>query len=275
MYDVNIVIVNYKMKSHIEKCFASLFLDIAASGLAVHVVVVDNASGDGIGEFLQSKYPMVECITLAENIGFGGASNYGLRAVGARYHFILNPDTYFYPGSQTLKKLFAFMEANPRIGLIGPKILYPDGSLQYSCYRFPTFWQPLYSRTRWGMRGEGKIINDHAHMKDFTHERTQPVDWLMGSALFVRAGSLDAVGLFDDRFFMYYEDADLCRRFWELTIPVYYVHNIVIAHTHGRGSAKVAGVLQALLKNKLARIHVVSWLKYMWKWRGNYKYYAA
>jgi GT2 family glycosyltransferase len=275
MYDVNIVIVNYKMKAHIEKCFASLFLDFQTSPLNVHVVVVDNASGDGIEEFLQVNYPNVECLVLPENVGFGAATNHGIRAAGAKYHFILNPDTYFFPGTQTIKKLYDFMEARPEVGMIGPKILYPDGSLQYSCYRFPTFWQPLYSRTRLGQKGEGKIVNDYALMKDFSHDRTMPVDWLMGSAMFARGTSLDRVGLFDDLFFMYYEDSDLCRRFWEAHIPVYYVPEVVIAHTHGRGSAKVPGVLRAMIKNKLARIHVQSWLKYMWKWRGNYKYYAG
>lgn len=274
MYDINIVIVNYKMKSDIEKCFASLFPDFANDNLKVNVVVVDNASEDGIGEFLHSRYSQVQLVALPKNIGFGGAQNRGLQAVEAKYHFILNPDTYFLPGGHVLKNLFNFMEGHPKVGMVGPKMLYPDGSLQYSCYRFPTFWQPLFSRTKFGAKGRGKIANDHALMKDFDHDRTQPVDWLMGSAMFARASALKEVGNFDDRIFMYYEDSDLCRRFWEAGWPVYYLHSVSLQHAHHRESAKVPGVFRALLKNKMARAHVKSWLYYMWKWRGNYKYYA-
>lgn len=274
MYDVSIVIVNYKMKADIEKCLASLWPDFASDNLKVQVVVVDNASGDGVEQFLKLRYPSVRCIMLPANRGFGMATNQGIKAVDAKYYFILNPDTYFAPDTHVVTKLYNWLEAHSRVGLAGPKIFYPDGSLQYSCYRFPTFWQPLFSRTKLGLKGSGKIVNDHALMKDFDHDKTQPVDWLMGSAMFARGAALQQVGVFDDRFFMYYEDSDLCRRFWEAGWPVYYVHDIVLTHAHGRGSAKVPGVVRAIIKNKLARVHIMSWLKYMWKWRGNYKYYA-
>ena len=95
----------------------------------------------------------------------------------------------------------------------------------------------------------------------------------MGSAMFARKEALGEVGLFDERFWMYYEDIDWCLRMWEAGWPVYYLHDIVIMHAHGRGSAKVPGVMKALLKNKLARVHLSSWLKFMWKWRGSSKYY--
>lgn len=275
MYDVAIVVVNYKMKTDIERCFTSLFADTAADTLNIKVVVVDNASGDNIKQFLQEKFPQVVCIEQKTNNGFGAAQNVGLKSVQAKYYFVLNPDTYFFPGGHLVRRLFDYMEAHPKIGIVGPKIVYPDGSLQYSCYRFPTFWQPLFSRTQFGREGKGKKLNDHALMKDFDHKKTRPVDWVMGSAMFVRGTALEQVGLFDDRFWMYYEDSDWCRRMWEHNWPVYYVHDMLLEHVHGRGSAKVPGIFRALVKNKLARVHLISWLKYMWKWRGNYKYYDS
>ncbi len=275
MTDLSIVIANYKMKADIEKCFASLFPDIAESGLSVEVVVVDNASDDGIDAWLKERYPTVRCIVLPENFGFGKAQNVGLKAVEAKYYFVLNPDTYFYQGGQTLRRLHHFMEQYPKIGLIGPKILYPDGSLQYSCYRFPTFWQPLFSRTKLGEKGRGKQTQDWTIMKDFDHNVTQPVDWVMGSAMVVRHSAMKEVGMFDERFWMYYEDTDWCHRMWDKGWPVYYVHDIMLEHVHGRRSAKVPGILRAVLKNKLVRVHIQSWLMYMWKWRGNHKYYGS
>lgn len=268
MKDINIVIVNYKMKDDIDKCLTSLFLDIKDSGLEIIVTVVDNASHDGIAELLKEKYPEVNFIQMPENEGFGHAQNAGMESCEAKYYFALNPDTEFLPNSNAIKKMFDYMEKHDKIGMIGPKIIYPDGSLQYSCYRFPSFWQPVFSRTKIGGEKLRNKMNDNFLMKDFDHNSTRPVDWIMGSAMFVRNKAVKEVGMFDNRFWMYAEDSDWCRRMWEAHWPVYYVHDIVIKHAHGRGSAKVPGIFKALIKNKLARVHLSSWLKYMWKWRG-------
>lgn len=269
MKDINVVIVNYKMKDDIDKCLTSLYSDVKDSGLDVIVTIVDNASYDGIAELLKEKYPQAKFIQMPGNEGFGHAQNAGMKACEAKYYFVLNPDTEFLPDSSSMKKMFDFMEKHDKIGMIGPKIVYPDGSLQYSCWRFPSFWQPIFSRTKYGQKGTGKIIADHYLMKDFDHNQTMPVECIMGSAMFVRKSALDEVGGFDDHFWMYFEDIDWCRRMWEKHWPVYYVHSIVIKHAHGRGSAKVPGIFRALIKNKLARIHLISWLKYFWKWRGD------
>lgn len=275
MKHINIVIVNYKMKEDIAKCLASLYQDIENSELQVGIVVVDNNSNDGIDTFLAEKYPDVRVILQKENLGFGKSQNRGIKEIEALYYFALNPDTVFPVGQRILDRMYQYMESHPRIGMIGPKIVYPDGSLQYSCYRFPNFWQPVFSRTKLGKKGRGEKISNHFLMKDFNHSETRPVDWIMGSAMFVRSSAISEVGVFDDRFWMYAEDCDWCRRMWESGWPVYYVHDIIIEHAHGRGSAKVPGVVKALLKNKLARVHLLSWFKYMWKWRGNNRFYKS
>lgn len=273
MKDVSIVIVNYRMKEDIEKCLRSLYRDLIGSRLSVQVVVVDNNSGDDIGTCIKEKYPEIYFIPLKENSGFGKANNIGMEAVKATYYFALNPDTIFLEGQRTVDRLYECMESRPAVGLMGPKVVYPDGSLQYSCWRFPTFWQPLYSRSRFGKSGRGKKYLHSFLMKDFDHERTTPVDAIMGSAMFIRHTARADVGGFDERYWMYFEDIDWSRRMWEAGWPVYYVHDIVLQHAHGRGSAKVPGVVRPLVKNRLARVHFMSWLKYMWKWRGNNRHY--
>jgi GT2 family glycosyltransferase len=165
------------------------------------------------------------------------------------------------------------MDSHPKIGLTGPKILNPNLTLQYSCYRFPSFWQPLFSRTKLGEGKLGKKMNANFLMLDFDHEETQPVDWVMGSAMMIRQAAAAAVGFFDEMFWMYAEDSDLCRRLWEKGYPVYYLHDVVVVHEHRRGSARVPGVLRAVIKNRLTREHLKSWFKYNWTWRGNKKYY--
>ena len=274
MKDIAIVIVNYKMKDLIDKCLETLFCDIEGNGLDIAVVVVDNNSEDDVGKLLKETYPTVRFIPQDVNPGLGTSANIGMKAVDATYYFALNPDTEFFSGQHTVRRLYDFMEQHKKIGMIGPKIMYPDGSLQYSCWRFPSFLQPFYNRTKLGTLKQGTKRQAYHLMKDFDHEKTLPVDALMGSAMFVRREALMQVGGFDERFWMYYEDIDWCMRMWEAHWPVYYVHDIVLQHLHGRGSAKVPGLFNAFFKNKLFRVHVKSWLKYMWKWRGIRKYYT-
>ncbi|MBI4098688.1 MAG: glycosyltransferase family 2 protein [Candidatus Magasanikbacteria bacterium] len=276
MDDIAVTIVNYKMKEDTARCLDSLFADIAGSALRVRVVVLDNASGDNIAGYLAVHFPTVSCITLSKNIGFGAGQNVAMTAAPAKYYFLVNPDIVFSssaeategkPEGHVLQRLFDWMEAHPKVGMAGPQLLNRDGSLQYSCYRFPRFFaQParrlgLHARYRWAARDVDEFL-----MKDFDHTRTQPVDWIMGSAMFVRAASMTHVGMFDDRFFMYFEDCDWCRRFWEAGWPVYYVHDIKLVHGHRRASAAIPG-MKAVLLNPLTRIHIRSWLKYFWKWR--------
>ncbi|PIZ95250.1 MAG: hypothetical protein COX80_04785 [Candidatus Magasanikbacteria bacterium CG_4_10_14_0_2_um_filter_33_14] len=274
MKDINIVIVNYNMKDKIAVCLETLFFDLQKNNLDVCVTVVDNHSEDGSIQFLKEKFPQVNYIEQEKNFGFGKSQNKGIKHCEAKYYFILNPDTIFHKEKNTIQKLFDFMENNPKIGMIGTKLVYPDGSLQYSCWRYPSFFQPFFQRTKLGKTKWGKKKIDHHHMKDFDHNNTIPVDAIMGSSMFVRKEAVDDAGMFDERYFMYYEDIDWSMSMWEKGWPVYYVHDIVLTHIHGRGSAEVPGVFKALFKNKLARIHVQSWLKFLWKWRGKQKYYA-
>jgi len=272
MFDIAITLVNTKEKNEIIHALQTLFADSANSGLNLGVAIVDNASGDNIEE-LVGMFQNVTIIKQDINEGFGKSHNKAFAAVPAKYYFVLNPDTEFVSGMNFIRRMYDFMETHKKVGISGPKIVYPDGSLQYSCYRFPSFWQPIFSRTKWGRSGKGKEIADRFLMKDFDHNATIPVDWVMGSAMFVRGEALKEVGGFDDLFWMYAEDSDWCRRMWEKGWSVFYVHDVSFKHVHGRASAKVPGIINALIKNKYARVHIISWLKYFWKWRGNHKYY--
>lgn len=267
MYHICVSIVNTGEKDQITQSLRTLFANMEEADLRVCVVIVDNGSRDTVEE-LEQQFPDVRIIKQEQNEGFGKSHNKAMRAIEAEYYFILNPDTEFANGGGFLHAMHTYMEQHLTVGIAGPKILYPDGSLQYSCYRFPTFLQPLYSRTNLGRRGKGKEIADMFLMKDFDHNQTIPVDWVMGSAMFVRKSAIDRVGMFDDRFWMYAEDSDWCRRMWQHNWEVHYVHHLFIKHSHGRASAKVPGIITALIKNKYARAHLISWMKYFWKWRG-------
>jgi GT2 family glycosyltransferase len=267
-FDIVATIVNYHMKDDVLACVRSLLRDVEGDELRLKIVVVDNNSQDGLSEALYSAFPDVRFIPLADNVGMGAGNNIALREYSASYYFVLNPDILFPEGQHVVRGLFTMMEAHPRAGICGPQLRYPDGSLQYSCWRFPTLFQPLYSRTSLGNTGRGKARLHRYIMKDVDHTKQRPVDALMGSALFVRGKAISEVGMFDDGFFMYFEDIDWCVRMWEHGWAVYYVPSVYVVHAHGRGSAKVSGIFRPLFTNALARIHIRSWIRFMWKWRG-------
>ncbi len=274
MMDLNIVFVNLKMRDDILRAIRSLKADLTGSSLNVQITVSDNTGNiDGIKEALSAEFPEVTYIDCGGNVGFGKGNTIGFKATPARYYFALNRDTLIPENSHTLERIVAYMDEHPEVGAMGPKLVNLDGTLQYSCYRFdwPAILIKPLKQINWDEKYEWvRKYTDWLLMKDFDHNHTRPVDWVLGAALVVRQEVVDVIGWFDERYLAYLEDADWCRTMWEHHWPVYYVHDIVIQHAHARDSAKVPGIFRALVKNKTARIHLSSWLKYIWKWRGRY-----
>lgn len=272
MKDINIVFLNYNCKNDIFNAIDSVIKDIKDCPFDVQITVADNFENrDSLKEELAAKYSNVKYVNTGGNVGFGKGNNAGFKNTLARYYFALNRDTIIPENTRVIERIIKFMDSHPKIGCMGPKLLNMDGSLQYSCYRFDKqslLIKPLKQiefdkKYNWVKKYTSRLL-----MQDFDHNETQPVDWVLGAAMIVRSEVADQIGWFDDRYFMYLEDCDWCRRMWEVGWPVYYVHDIIIKHVHARDSAKVPGIFKALIKNKLARIHLMSWLKYMWKWRG-------
>ncbi len=279
MFDINITFVNLNMKDDILRAIASIMDDIKHSSYKVHICVADNSeNADGIKEALAERYPTVYYIDCGGNIGFGAGNNKSFKKTPARYYFALNRDTIIPENSKTIDRLIEYMDTHTEIGCIGPKLLNMDGSLQYSCYRFDLrsmLIKPL-KQLNWDQKYAWvKKYTDRLLMVDFDHKSTRPVDWVLGAAMVVRKDVADQLGFFDERYFAYLEDADWCHQMWEAHWPVYYVHDIVIKHAHARASAQVPGALRALLKNKAARIHLRSWISYLWKWRFNHHFYRS
>ncbi len=264
MVDVNVIIVNYRMKDSIREALRTLFSDIEQSPISISATVIDNASGDGTGEMIEKEFPRVLYLQNGANIGFGAANNKAIRALEARYYFLLNPDTRFIE-PRTIERLHGFMESKPKAGICAPKLMNTDGSLQRSCYRFPEVMVPLYRRTAFGDTDAARRQVDRFLMADWGHDKRRMVDWVMGSAMFIRASALADVGRMDERFFMYFEDTDLCRRFWIKHWPVYYLSDIVMEHEHHRESAKLP-VFQGVFRSKTTRYHIASWLRYLGKY---------
>jgi len=260
--NISIVILNYKQKGFVMSCLKSIS-EADWSGLTHEVIVTDNNSEDSLGEILAWQNPDVKFIQNGANLGMGAGNNAGIKQAVGKYVVIMNPDTLAQ--RDTFQKLFAYMEAHDEVGVVGPMQLNPDQSIQDSCYRWHSFLTPLYRRTPLGRLAVAKRDTANFLMTDFDHKSIREVDWLLGSFLFCRKSALDEVGYFDDLFFLYFEDTDLCRRFWKGGYKVVYNPEVKIIHNHARQSAQTAWY--KFFTNRTTRWHIASWLKYTWKWK--------
>jgi GT2 family glycosyltransferase len=227
-------------------------------------ILVDNAAGDGTGAMVRQMFPWVKVIDAPGNVGFGAGNNIAFREATGEYVMLVNPDLTLFPGE--MEKLLTFADAHPDIGLIGPKLLNPDRTLQRSFHRFPNPFIPILRRTRLGRMAWGRQMVDRYLMKDADADQIQDVDGLFGAAILIRRPALDAIGPFDERFFMYFEDVDLCRRAWEKGWRVVYAPVAEFIHYHQRES-EVKRVSH-LLTNRVLREHIKSAFRYFWKYRG-------
>ncbi|MGE5425776.1 MAG: glycosyltransferase family 2 protein [Bacillota bacterium] len=258
--ELSVIIVNYKSKEKLANCLRSLALS-DLKGIEYEVLVVENSSGDDLSDLL-AAYPEVRLFESPSNLGMGGGNNLGIGKTAGEYILIANPDIVFSPSS--IRELLDFIRRHPEAAIVGPKLLNTNGTLQYSCARFPGFFVPFLRRTFIG-RYLPKAV-DRYLMKDEGHDRTAAVDWIMGACLLVRRGELFEDGkLFDERFFMYFEDVDICRRAREKGKYTIYLSETAVTHDHQRESARLPWY-QAILKDKLAREHISSWWKYFIKW---------
>jgi GT2 family glycosyltransferase len=233
--DLSVVIVSYNSGSELREALQSIATD--AGGLAWEAIVVDNASQDDSADVVTAFGPPVRLIANRENRGFGRAVNQGVRAASAPLVLVMNPDCRLAAGATTA--LRAELEANPACAIAGPRILDPDGSVQGSARGDPDMLTGLFGRTGplrrllpWLGLSTRNVVSDRAGASS----PAVVVDWLSGACMLVRRSAFDAVGGFDERYFMYWEDADLCRRLRARGLHVRYVPRAVAVHRVGQSS---------------------------------------
>jgi hypothetical protein len=201
------------------------------------VIIIDNASGDNSREIVTSRFSEVQWIQLKANIGFGKACNIGAEAARGRYLLLLNPDTVI--STNTLVSAVEFMESHPKAGLMGPKILNPDGTLQLSCRRsIPTPAVAFYYFAGLSYLFPKSRRFGRYHLTYMDEDETAQVDVISGSFMFMTRELFNTIGGFDKRFFMYGEDIDLCYRVSRAGYEVWYCPDIKIVHRKGKSSSK-------------------------------------
>ncbi|MEL6308086.1 MAG: glycosyltransferase family 2 protein [Chloroflexota bacterium] len=248
MVDLGIVIVNWNTADELRKCLETVF---ASEGdFSYRVVVVDNASSDNSPQMVRDEFPDAELLALDDNLGFPKGNNVGLRHLGyhgvgvvdadaPRYALLLNPDTEVPPTS--LYEMVSFMDANPEVGIAGPKLLLPDGSLDKACRRgFPT---PLVSFYHFA--GLAKLFPKNEQFGRYNMTFADPdvameVDSVVGAYLQIRKECIEKIGLMDEAYFMYAEDIDWCFRVKEAGWKVWYHAPVTVYHVKRAASKKSA-----------------------------------
>jgi len=247
MVDVSIIIVNWNVRDLLRQCLASIACskfqvpslnNLKPDTVQLETIVVDNASTDGSVEMLRTEFPNARVIENKANVGFGRANNQALASAQGRYLFLLNPDTKLSP--DTLQTIFDYAEANSRVGIIGPKLFYGDGTLQSSRRRFPTLATAFLESTKLQQWFPGNGVLARYYMRDTSDDATQQVDWVNGSVMFVRREVYDQVGGFDEGFFMYSEELDWCYRAKHAGWQIVYLPTAQVTHYEGKSSEQAA-----------------------------------
>ena len=233
--DVTAIIVNYNTGHLLAEVVGSL--RAATRRLSLQIILIDNASRDDSAQLMRRDFADCELIENTVNVGFGRANNQALGLVRGRYVLLLNTDAFV--AADTIDKTVAYMDSNLTCGVLGVKLVGRDGSLQPSCRYFPTPWNLLASVAR--------LTRLFPHLKlvdemDWDHASVRECDWVPGCYYLARREVVDRVGLFDPRYFLYYEEVDHCRAVkkagWQVT---YYPYTSVV-HIGGE-SARSEGAL--------------------------------
>ena len=201
--DVSVIVASHNTRAYLERCLRGL-------DAALEVIVVDSMSSDGSRELVRDEFPHVRLVVLDTNPGYGGALNRGIALASGAYLLLMNGDAW--PQQDAVERLVAFAESEPRAGVVGPRLVHPDGTLQPSVRGFPTLWRLAteYLFLRW-LAPRSRLLNAF-YGSGFDHSTRREAEFLVGAVLLVRSEALDEIGGFDERFFMFNEEVDLCYR---------------------------------------------------------------
>jgi len=230
---LSVVLVNWNTRGLLRQCLQSVYSS-AGQDADMEVLVVDNGSSDGSAEMVRSDFPRATLMQSAENLGFARANNLGIRESSGDYLLLLNSDTEVV--GDAIPRLLAFADRNPGVGMVGPMLLNPDGTVQSSRRRFPTVATAFLESTileRWFPQSP---TLQRFYVLDRGDDETQQVDWLVGAALLARREAVAQAGPLDEGYFMYSEELDWGRAFARAGWKVVYLPEAKVVHFGGQSS---------------------------------------
>ena len=261
--ELSIIVTSYRNPKLLKVCLDSI--KKCAINVTYELIVADSETGEDTEMMMRENYSEIKFFPFKNNVGLQALLKKAIENSSGEYLLLLNGD--LIATEDSINKMLSYMKENTSVGMLGPKLLNFNGTLQYSCFRFYRPITIIYRRTFFGRFAFAKKHIDRFLMKDYDHKDIKEVDWLMGSAIMISRKALDEVGLMDSRYFMYFEDVDWCRRFWEKGFKVIYYPFVSMHHYHGKGSAK-GSVINSLLSSRLTWIHIFSGIKYFKKFIG-------
>jgi len=255
--DLSVVVVTYQSRDHILACLRSLDAGLRANeerspAFAWECVVLDNDSRDGTPELVAGEAPWARLVRTGANLGYARAVNRGIAATSGAMVLVLNPDCVWHPGA--IQTLAAWLGSHPRCGVAAPRILNPDGTLEYSARGYPDSLTFLFNRYSLLSRlWPGNPWSRRYLLLDWDHASPRSVDWVSGAAMLVRRAAIEAVGAMDEAFFMFNEDVDWCRRMNEAGWSVDYVPAATVVHHIGASKGAVSN--HVILERHRGMIH--------------------
>ncbi len=232
--DVSVVLVSFNTRDLLRECLQTVY---AQTGVTMEVFVVDNASRDGSAAMVCAEFPGATVIVSELNLGFAAANNRAMEQCSGRFVVLLNTDAFLRPGD--LERAVRKMEANPKAGLAGARLVGRDGSFQPSARQFPSLTNDVLALTGLSALGRHSKFFGKADRTWADPSVETPADWVPGAFAIIRREVLESVGLFDERFFLYYEEVDLCRRIISAGWQVWYWPELVVVHIGGESSRQM------------------------------------
>jgi GT2 family glycosyltransferase len=230
-----VAVVSFNTRALLDACLASV-----AAARPAQTVVVDNGSTDGSIELVRERHADVKLIVCERNRGYGGAANRAIAACGAGYVLLLNSDTMLC--LDALGALERYLEDHPRAAVVGPRLVYPDGTLQRSTYPEPSVADTFLGETGLHRLTRRVPSLSERSLRTWRHDAARAVPWVLGAALALRREAFDAVGGFDESFFLYGEEVDLCRRLNAAGYETHFAPVTSVVHVGGASTAQRAGM---------------------------------
>ena len=263
--NVSIIIVSWNTRSHLYNCLTSVYKQI--SSVNFEVIVIDNGSSDGSQEMVENQYPQVTLIKNATNRGFAAANNQGIAVAQGRYVLLLNSDTVVLHNS--IDRVVSFADTHPDAAVVGCRVLNPDGTLQPTCFMFPSVLNMLLSSTYLYKIFPGSRFFGRERMSWWLRDDVREVDVVTGCFMLVRRDAIEQVGRLDEQFFMYAEEADWCYRFRKAGWKALFTPSAEIIHLGGASTKQMkpemvlqlrGSILLFLEKHRGHLIHTVGCL---------------
>ncbi len=261
--ELSIIIVHHKTPELLKLCLNSI--KKSADDIDCEVIIVDSATSRKSAELAKEKFPEAIFLPHKENLGYSHGVNLGIQKANGEYLLILNPDVVV--AGDSIQKMINYMKKHSDIGMLGPKMLNFNGTVQRTYF---SFYKPITIIARRTFLGRFKPFKKALYdflMVGSDADKIQTPDWLMGSAIMVSRRAIEKVGGMDERFFMYFEDVDWARRFWHNNFKVVYYPEAVMYHYHQRESKSKLGLFDPLF-NKKTQWHIRSAVKFFWKYRN-------